>query len=211
MTQYLRCKVAEFHTAFGVTRLHTLHPLERLAMTALRAELINEEGRELRAAHGQYTREPNLVNLRALAKEMADLLYVTVGTALILATPIVDPIATGDITANRAEGNVQQEASRVVASLELLGHQIHNGWDERNLFTEIDGIGSELQDVANAVVAMAMTYHVPLLAVFDAVHTSNMTKLNPETGQPVLRSDGKVLKGTNFRPADLSFLESIAA
>ncbi len=40
---------------------------------------------------------------------------------------------------------------------------------------------------------------------FDAVHASNMSKLG-DGGKPVLRGDGKVLKGPNFSPADLSFL-----
>ena len=33
--------------------------------------------------------------------------------------------------------------------------------------------------------------------VFDAVHNSNMSKLN-ENGRPVYREDGKVIKGPNF-------------
>ncbi len=40
---------------------------------------------------------------------------------------------------------------------------------------------------------------------FDAVHASNMSKLGDD-GKPVYREDGKVLKGPNYSPADLSFL-----
>lgn len=36
-------------------------------------------------------------------------------------------------------------------------------------------------------------------AVFDEVHRSNMTKLG-ENGLPVLREDGKSLKGPNYEP-----------
>ena len=37
------------------------------------------------------------------------------------------------------------------------------------------------------------------------VHSSNMSKLGAD-GRPVLRKDGKVLKGPNFRPPDLASL-----
>ena len=39
----------------------------------------------------------------------------------------------------------------------------------------------------------------------DRVHKSNMSKLD-EYGNPVLREDGKVLKGPNYQPPDLSDL-----
>lgn len=38
---------------------------------------------------------------------------------------------------------------------------------------------------------------------FDEVHASNMSKLGAD-GRPVLREDGKVLKGPDFFPPDLS-------
>lgn len=38
---------------------------------------------------------------------------------------------------------------------------------------------------------------------FAEVHSSNMSKLGKD-GQPILRGDGKVLKGPNFSPPDLA-------
>ena len=38
--------------------------------------------------------------------------------------------------------------------------------------------------------------------LFDEVHRSNMSKLGPD-GKPLLRADGKVLKGPHFSPPDL--------
>jgi predicted HAD superfamily Cof-like phosphohydrolase len=38
---------------------------------------------------------------------------------------------------------------------------------------------------------------------FSEVHSSNMSKLGDD-GQPILREDGKVLKGPNFLPPDLA-------
>ena len=39
----------------------------------------------------------------------------------------------------------------------------------------------------------------------NRVHLSNMSKLD-EDGKPILREDGKVLKGPNYKPPDLSDL-----
>jgi len=40
---------------------------------------------------------------------------------------------------------------------------------------------------------------IPLIAMaFNLVHQSNMSKVNPETGKPDRREDGKVLKGPNY-------------
>jgi hypothetical protein len=42
---------------------------------------------------------------------------------------------------------------------------------------------------------------------FDEVARSNMSKLDPDTGKPIKREDGKVLKGANyFRPELEKFL-----
>lgn len=40
-------------------------------------------------------------------------------------------------------------------------------------------------------------------AGMEAVHTSNMSKLGAD-GRPVLRADGKVIKGPDFTPPDLA-------
>ena len=41
--------------------------------------------------------------------------------------------------------------------------------------------------------------------VFERGHASNMSKLG-EDGKPIYRDDGKVLKGPNYKPADMSDL-----
>ena len=40
---------------------------------------------------------------------------------------------------------------------------------------------------------------------FKRVHASNMSKLGDD-GKPIRRADGKILKGPNYKPADLSDL-----
>ena len=38
---------------------------------------------------------------------------------------------------------------------------------------------------------------------FDEVARSNMSKLDPETGKPIKREDGKVMKGKDYFPPEL--------
>ncbi len=52
------------------------------------------------------------------------------------------------------------------------------------------------------VYGAALTFGIPVADVFTEVHRSNMTKLDDD-GQPVVRADGKVMKGPNFSPPDL--------
>lgn len=118
-------KVGEFHRAFGVEE-PSCPTIPDPMVTALRYSLIREECLEVtdeltKLASGKG-------NLADLAKELADLLVVTYGTA-------------------RAFG------------------------------IDID-------------------------AVFEEVHRSNMSKLG-EDGKPIYREDGKVLKGSLYRPADV--------
>ncbi|GAA0348057.1 haloacid dehalogenase [Oceanobacillus oncorhynchi subsp. oncorhynchi] len=45
--------------------------------------------------------------------------------------------------------------------------------------------------------------------LFDVVHESNMSKLDPETGKPIYREDGKVLKGDGFIEPEPKLKEEI--
>ena len=42
----------------------------------------------------------------------------------------------------------------------------------------------------------------------DRIHKSNMSKLD-ENGQPIYREDGKVLKGPNYKPPNLTDLTNV--
>lgn len=63
----------------------------------------------------------------------------------------------------------------------------------------------ELTDVAYVTYWLAARVGVDLDASFRLVHQSNMSKLGPD-GKPVKRADGKVLKGPQYRPPDLSHI-----
>lgn len=67
----------------------------------------------------------------------------------------------------------------------------------------------DLVEVADAVIdtlyiaigtAIHFGFQDKLEAMFDAVHKSNLSKLDPITNKPTVREDGKVLKGANFKP-----------
>ena len=78
-------------------------------------------------------------------------------------------------------------------------------------FNEFEGAHSkenllkELADLVYVVYGYAATYGLNLDEAFRRVHESNMSKLD-DNGEPVRRADGKVLKGPNYKEADLSDL-----
>ena len=72
-------------------------------------------------------------------------------------------------------------------------------------------VGGNLDDLGNMrltplVLAFVQLLPPPVrLEALNRVHASNMSKLG-EDGKPLRREDGKVLKGPNYQPADLSDL-----
>lgn len=118
-------KVKEFHNAMEARRNVWPPPLK---MSHLRYNLMEEELEE--TVTELFPRDNAPINKTALAKELADLLYVTYGTA--------------------------------------------------------DAFGIDID------------------RVFEEVHRSNMSKL--VDGKPLKREDGKILKGPNYTPPNLSFI-----
>lgn len=55
-------------------------------------------------------------------------------------------------------------------------------------------IADALGDILYVTYGTADVYAIPADRVVDAIHHSNMTKLD-ENGDPILREDGKILKG----------------
>jgi len=60
----------------------------------------------------------------------------------------------------------------------------------------------ELCDLLYVTLGTGVAFGLPLKEVFEEVHKSNMSKLG-EDGKPVLREDGKVLKGPNYKEPNL--------
>lgn len=79
-------------------------------------------------------------------------------------------------------------------------------WNE--LMAAIDrndlvGVADALGDINYVVQGFAIACGIDLDAVTEEIHTSNMTKLGGD-GKPLYRDDGKVLKGPDYRPPNLS-------
>lgn len=70
---------------------------------------------------------------------------------------------------------------------------------------EKEKVAKEIADLLYVTYGLAAAIGLDIDRVFSEVHRSNMSKLGDD-GKPVLREDGKVLKGPNYSPADLSFL-----
>lgn len=63
----------------------------------------------------------------------------------------------------------------------------------------------ELADLQYVISHAAVAFGLPLEEAFRLVHKSNMSKLD-ENGEPILREDGKVLKGDNYLAPNLSII-----
>jgi len=70
-----------------------------------------------------------------------------------------------------------------------------------DLVATADAIG----DLLVTVYGTALSCGIDADRAVAEVHRSNMSKLGPD-GKPILRSDGKVMKGPNFVPPDLSWV-----
>lgn len=84
---------------------------------------------------------------------------------------------------------IQEEAAELCAAMKT-----------RNEVEAMDGICDLLYVVFGA--ALDMGFEAVLENAFREVHRSNMSKLG-EDGKPILRKDGKILKGPNFSPPNL--------
>ncbi len=64
---------------------------------------------------------------------------------------------------------------------------------------DLVGIADALADMLYIIYGTAVSYGIPMDEVFREVHASNMSKLGQD-GKPIVREDGKVLKGPGFFP-----------
>lgn len=64
-----------------------------------------------------------------------------------------------------------------------------------------DALGDQLYILCGTILKHGMQHIIE--DVFNEIHASNMSKLG-EDGKPVLRADGKILKGDNYFKPDIS-------
>ena len=69
----------------------------------------------------------------------------------------------------------------------------------------MENLLKELADLQYVLSGFAVVFGLPLRPAFNRVHESNMSKLGDD-GKPVMRPDGKVMKGPNYKKPDLKDL-----
>ncbi|MFE9834012.1 hypothetical protein ACFYP4_02515 [Streptomyces sp. NPDC005551] len=206
-THYLE-SVSSFHRAFGVPKLVQLSDQEQLVSVALRATLIEEETTEYFEALEQWKAIQAPDTFPHMAKELADLLYVVMGTADVLGVTTTVQATPNHLSYSLTDLVLRTQSRIAVQELTYLGRMIHYG---DPIEAAVEALGSDLQSLVQSIARSASKARIPLRKVFDEVHRSNMSKLNPDTGKPERREDGKVLKGPWYKEADLSFLQREAA
>lgn len=73
--------------------------------------------------------------------------------------------------------------------------------DDNSLVEIADALGDQLYILCGTILRHGMQHIIE--DVFDEIQASNMSKLGDD-GKPVLREDGKILKGPGFFRPDLS-------
>lgn len=69
-------------------------------------------------------------------------------------------------------------------------------------------LAKELADLLYVVYGTGAAVGIDMDKVYDEVHCSNMSKLGAD-GEVIRREDGKVLKGPNYAPPDLSWIPDL--
>jgi predicted HAD superfamily Cof-like phosphohydrolase len=165
-------QVTEFHRAFGCA----INSHWTVDLAELRSRLIAEECAEVESALQDGNRE-------GIARELADLAYVVIGTAVTFGMKItrLKVLAGTDFESLRAE-------CATLCDLISVGN-----WTS---------IAAGVSRTVQAIYMVALAQGINLNAAINAVHIANMSKLGSD-GRPILREDGKVLKGPNYRPPDM--------
>ena len=83
----------------------------------------------------------------------------------------------------------------------------YNDWANLEVQKDISKqkLAKELADLLYVVYGTADCFGIDIDRVFAEVHRSNMSKL--VDGKPLKREDGKVLKGPNYTPPNLEFVD----
>lgn len=82
---------------------------------------------------------------------------------------------------------------------------IHEEWRELQLATSHENAFKEICDLVYVLMGYCIVRGWDFDEAFFRVHLSNMSKLGQD-GVPIRREDGKIVKGPNYKPADLGDL-----
>jgi predicted HAD superfamily Cof-like phosphohydrolase len=75
---------------------------------------------------------------------------------------------------------------------------------------DVVAIADALADIVYIACGTAQALGIPFDDVFAEVHRANMSKLGAD-GRPILRADGKILKGPAYTPPDVAAVLAAAA
>ena len=89
------------------------------------------------------------------------------------------------------DGNVVRHATNVLFETGIVEHG------------DLVAVADALGDLDYVVNGAALEYGINLPEVTKEIHRSNMTKLGSD-GKPIYREDGKILKGADYEPPNLS-------
>lgn len=87
----------------------------------------------------------------------------------------------------------------------LRREMLREEWDEYGDAHEnhdITELADAIGDMIYICCGTAVEFGIPLDAVMAEIHRANMSKLMPD-GTPLLREDGKVMKGPNYTPPNI--------
>lgn len=107
------------------------------------------------------------------------------------------PVATKPSLAHVTQDQLDMRLSLLQEEVEEFGEAIS--------VRSMVGMADALADIVYVAYGAALTIGIDLDLVLDEVHSSNMTKLDSQ-GQPIRRSDGKVLKSDCYRPPNIAEL-----
>lgn len=92
---------------------------------------------------------------------------------------------------------IQEEVMEL--SDEVVNCAVKIDTEEQVFLSDKAALLKEMADIQYVLSGMAVALGLPLQEAFERVHKSNMSKLG-EDGLPILREDGKILKGENYIP-----------
>lgn len=104
---------------------------------------------------------------------------------------------------NKRRQLIQEEYNEVLDALMSVKWDIAFPGSVHTAADHMEELAKELADLLYVVYGTAEELRIPLMAVFNEVHASNMAKLWPD-GQVHYNEYGKVIKPPTYEPPDLS-------
>lgn len=110
-----------------------------------------------------------------------------------------------DVFASSSPGNIHLQAAH--KSIKQAIAHLNNADDRELTGYDIAHLAKELSDVRVVVYGTDVEFGIDADRVDNEVMDSNMSKLGLD-GKPITNEIGKVMKGPNYKEADLSFITS---